>query len=127
MSRSTFITVSNAEFYEVLLEDSEQGETNWTISRHARPGDRMLLYICKPISAVVAVCTVATMPEQIDDPTNEWFGSFMADMQSLQMLKEPIERTALIERFPTWGYWKQPRNSVRVPEPYVEQIDSLVG
>jgi hypothetical protein len=124
--KRTFVTVSNAEFYDVLREDSDEGETNWTVSRHARRGDRVLLYICAPISAIVAVATISTDVELNDDPSSEWFGHYMADMHSLRMLAEPITRAALIEWLPSWGYWKQPRNSLQVPEQFLPILEEVL-
>lgn len=123
--KSIYTTVSNAEFYDVLREDAEAGATNWTISKHARRGDKVLLYVCAPVSAIVAVATVATTPERDDNLQSEWWGHYLADMDDLRMLDQPITRHALRERFPDWGYWKQPRNSVRVPEQYSSAVASL--
>lgn len=124
---ATYITVTNAAYYETLLEDSEAGETNWTISRHAKVSDRVLLYVCAPVSAIVAVATVTSAPVREDDPASAWFGHWMTDMHRLRMLEEPITRSALMERFPEWGYWKQPRNSIVIPAPYDSLICELLG
>ena len=124
--KPTHITVTNVEFYEVLRDDAEAGETNWTVNRHARRGHRMLVYVCAPVSAVVAVATLATDATQDEDPASEWFGYFLADMHSLRMLREPLKREYLRAIFPAWGYWKQPRNSVRVPEHFQSRLESLL-
>jgi hypothetical protein len=124
--KNFYVTVSNPCFYDVLLEDSEQGETNWTISRNARSGDWVLLYICAPVSAIVAVATVATEPVKDDNPSSEWFGHFLADMHSLRMLAEPITRDWMLKHLSSWRYWTQPRNSVCVPEQYRAVINGLL-
>ena len=105
----TYTTISNKEFYEVLQEDAAAGETNWTVSKHCRPGDRILLYICAPISAIVAVGILASDPTEDTDPTSIWFGHWLADITELRMLAEPLKRQNLIDEFPTWGYWRQAR------------------
>lgn len=116
MSRATYVTVSNAGYLEVLREDaSAGGESNWTLSRHARPGDRVLLYLKAPVSAIVAWGGVASIPMREDDPSSPWHGHFMADLHGISMLPRPIERLSLCVAFPDWRYWKQPRQSVRVP------------
>jgi hypothetical protein len=74
----------------------------------------------------VAIATVATDAEIVDDLSSEWFLHFMADMHSLRMFDKPITRSSLIERFPDWGYWKQPRNSVRVPQQYLSALESMM-
>ena len=124
--KSLHITVSNAEFYEALREDAEEELTNWTVNRHCRPGNTMLLYICSPISAIVAVATVSDLPELNDGPSSPWFGQWMVDMEALRMLKEPISRQALLTTFPDWGYWRQPRNSIAVPEMHVDELERLL-
>lgn len=126
MRKAIYITPSNQDFYELILEDAAAGETNWTISRHARRGDLILLYVCAPISSIVAVATVATDPVQDFDPRSAWIRHWLADMNELRMLKEPIPRTMLLERFPSWGYWKQPRNSVKVPDLYRDDLARIV-
>jgi hypothetical protein len=42
------------------------------------------------------------------------------------MLEEPITRQMLIEQFPQWGYWKQPRNSVRVSGEWLDVLNGLL-
>lgn len=125
--KPTYVTISNFEFYDCLKEDADQGETNWTISRNARVGNRILLYICAPVSAVVAVATLATTPERNDDPSSEWFRHYMADMCGLRMLAEPITRAMLLDQFPGWRYWKQPRNSALVPAQFLEPLEQLLS
>jgi hypothetical protein len=126
MARSLFTTSTNPAYYGSLVEDAAEQVTNWTISRHARPGDDVVLYVTAPISAIVAVATVETEPELCEDPRSEWLGKYFADMHSLRMLARPIERLSLRRAFYEWRYWKQPRQSVRVPDQYVEGLRALL-
>lgn len=126
MMRATYITGTNPEFYDVLREDAAGSETTWTISRHARRNDRVLLYVCAPVMAIVARAIMAEDAALVDDPASEWHGHHMADMHSLTLLAEPVTRRELLAAFPAWGYWKQPRNSVRVPEAYGERLTGLI-
>jgi hypothetical protein len=123
---ATFTTISNQEFHEVLIEDAAAGETNWTVSKHCRPGDRILLYICAPVSAIVAVGILASQPEEVTVPSSIWFGHWLADITELRMLDQPLSRQTLLSEFPIWGYWRQPRNSVRVPEEYLPRLELLL-
>jgi hypothetical protein len=73
----TFTTISNQEFHDILLEDAVAGKTNWTVSKYCRPGDRILLYICAPVSAIVATGILARNLEEIIMPlscgiTDSW-------------------------------------------------------
>jgi hypothetical protein len=125
-SKQFHVTISNAEFYEILKEDAEQGMTNWTINAKARVGDEVLLYICAPVSAIVARATIATEPQIEEDPASVWCGKHMADMHSLMMLDTPITRQKLIGQFRDWGYWMQPRNSIVVPAYFVKRLERLL-
>ena len=128
MSRATFITVSHADYLGTLLEDSSAGgESNWTLSRHARPGDRMLIYLKAPVSAIVAWGRVSSVPLRLDEPDSPWFGHFCADIEALSMTPSRVSRDALLNAFPMWRYWMQPRTSVRVPDEYIERLMSLAG
>lgn len=122
-----YVTVTNEEFYAVLREDAEAGETNWTVSRHVRRGDRIALYVCSPVCAVVAAGEASTDAELCDDPSNEWYGHHFIDIHGLRMLREPVTRKALLAEFPGWGFWKQPRVGVRVPDCYLPGMGRLLG
>lgn len=124
--RSLFTTITNAAFYEVLCEDAEGHQTNWTVNRNAKPGDEVLLYVCAPVSAIVAFAVIETAPELCEDPGSEWCGSYFADMHSLTMLEEPITRARLLAEFPGWKYWKQPRLSALVPPEFIEPLRRLI-
>lgn len=124
--KRTYVTPSNVAYYETLCEDAGAGESNWTISRHARRGDRMVLYICAPVSALVAVATIATHPELDDDPSSEWYGHHFADVRDLRLLREPIKRVVLRMAIPDWRYFKQPRNCVAVPPQFEPKLSELL-
>lgn len=125
-SRSTYVTPSNVVYYGALVEDAEAGHTIWSISRHARCGDRVLLYVCAPVKAIVAVATLASDPEVLDEPANEWNGTYMAAMDGLRLLNAPITRDILMATFPGWGYWTQPHRSARVKEQYLPALEKLL-
>jgi hypothetical protein len=78
---NTYTAISNREYYEVLKEDAETGETSWTINKECRPGDLVLLYICRPVSAIVATAVVITVPEKDEDQNSVWFGQWFAEME----------------------------------------------
>jgi hypothetical protein len=121
-----YTTITNSDYYQNLQDDSREGSTAWTINRHAKSGDLVLLYVCAPVSAIVATAIVVDEPEQDLDPNSIWFKSYFAEMENLRMLKEPISRNALLKGFSSWRYWTQPRNSVAVPREYEGEIRRLV-
>lgn len=124
--RSLLTTITNAAFYEILREDAEEHQTNWTVNRHAKPGDEILLYVCAPVSAIVAIGIIETVPELCEYPSSEWFRSYFADIHSLMMLEVPLTRAFLCAEFPAWRYWKQPRLSALVPPEFAEPIRRLI-
>jgi hypothetical protein len=122
----TFSTVTNINYYQSILDDSLEGETVWTISSRARPGDRVLLYVCAPISAFVAVAEVTEHPYLEENPSSEFCGKYFAAMHGLRLLKKPLTRLSLLRIMPEFRYLKQPRQSVEIPEPFVSQLNRLI-
>jgi addiction module HigA family antidote len=57
----TFTTITNVGYYYSIIEDAQTGETVWTINKNARSGDTVLLYVCAPVSAIVATATVSEL------------------------------------------------------------------
>ena len=125
--RATWITPSNPIYYESLVEDCASGETLWSISKHAQCGDRVLLYICAPVMAIVAAATLTADPQLLDAPENEWHGTYMAAMGGLRLLGTPISRALLMQTFPSWRYWIQPHRSSRVRDEFVPGLDGLLA
>lgn len=125
--RATWITPSNAIYYEDLVEDCASGETLWSISKHAQCGDRVLLYICAPVMAIVAAATLMADPQLLDAPENEWHGTYMAAMGGLRLLETPISRRLLMQTFPGWRYWLQPHRPSKVRDEFVSGLDVLLA
>lgn len=121
-----FTAITNIGYYEALKQDALEGSTEWTINKNAKIGDRVLLYVCAPVSSIVATATVCEAPYLNEDVNNEWFGSYFAEMNELAMLNTPIPRRHLLKEFPAWRYWTQPRNSVMVPAEFESGIQDLL-
>ena len=100
-----FTTITNFAYYESLKADSLEGNTEWTINKHAKIGDRVLLYVCAPLSAIVATAVVCEAPYLDEDVNSEWLGSYFAEMNQLTMLDAPIPRRHMLKIFPNWRYW----------------------
>lgn len=122
----TYSTVTNIGYYQAILDDSLEGETTWTINRHARPGDRVLLYVCAPVSAFVAVAEVSAAPVLEDDPHSEFRGKYFAEMHGLRLLETPLKRADLLALLPDYKYLKQPRQSVEIPPRIVDTLNGLL-
>lgn len=121
-----FTSITSVDYYETLQQDAGAGgETNWTINKNARSGDRVLLYVCAPVSAIVAVATLTDDAYLEDEVNSPWYGRYFADMHALEMLALPVERKALLARLPDYKYWTQPRNSVLVPPKFLPVLEQL--
>jgi hypothetical protein len=122
-----FTTITNVGYYETIREDSASGETEWTINKNARPGDMVLLYVCAPVSAIVAKAIISEEPYLNEDLNSEFLGLYFAEMSGLKMLEKPLTRKELIWEFPHWRYWTQPRNSIQVPKVFEVVLKNLLG
>ncbi|MGA2496525.1 MAG: DUF3883 domain-containing protein [Tepidisphaeraceae bacterium] len=85
----------------------------WTISRHARPGDRVFFYLKAPISGFVATGTVRSQPTLIT--SGKWKGHHRADIDVNRSIEPEVGRHTILTRFPTWGWMKTPIQSSHVP------------
>jgi hypothetical protein len=98
----------------------------WTINRSALPGDQVVFYMVKPLSKFVATAVVTTNPWWNDDTTNDWYGYYVAEMSDVKMLPRLIPLSETREHFPEWGFLRQPRRSVLVPDSFAEDFLSFL-
>ena len=110
------------------LKEIAAGESNWwTINREALPGDQIAFYMKRPLSQFVAVGVVASEPRFIDDETNDWFGHYRVDVADVAMLPHPVSIIHARQRFPSWGWLRQPRRSTRVPGQIANKFLQFLG
>jgi hypothetical protein len=100
---------------------------SWTINSEALPGDQIAFYMKRPLSQFVAIGVVATEPWLIDDETDEWFGHYAVDVTDVAMLPYPVSIVHARERFPSWGWLRQPRRSTRVPGQIANKFLTFLG
>jgi putative restriction endonuclease len=113
---------------EDLEECSVTGDfVYWTINSKAEIDDEVFFYLIAPVSSFVARGIVQSTPEQVNDPRDEWFGHFMADIGDLTMLPRWLHIRRLRSAFPAWGWLKQPRRSTRIPDKVVPQLLQMAG
>jgi hypothetical protein len=124
--RRTFVTSTSEPYLFNLVEDAQMGETNWTLSRHAQKGDRLLLYVTAPVMAIVAEAFVSSQPEMILEADHPYRGSYCADLTGLHIFRNWIARDVLLSKLKGWGWPKQPRQCVQVPDAYVKKLLKLV-
>ena len=98
------------------------GRDWWTIDKQAHPGDRVVFYIRRPLSCLVAIGTVISPPRFQDDPFEGWYGRYIADIADVQLLSRPIPVQEIRQRFPNWAYWRQPRAHICVPPQFAMEF-----
>jgi hypothetical protein len=128
MGRKTFITVTSVGYLDSLQEDASSGESNWTLGRNgnARKGDRLLLYCKAPITGFVAEARIASTPEVLIDPEHEFNGSYCVDITDINVFANHVARGAVLAALPEWGWPRQPRTVVEVPDVYVDKLMTLL-
>lgn len=128
MSRKTFITVTSQDYLASLEEDAGEGESNWTLGKNSNPrkGDRLLLYCKAPISGLVAVARIASTPELIEEADHEFRGNYCADINEIRLLGAYVHRETIVAAIPAWGWPKQPRTCVQVPDAYTVKLMELI-
>ena len=102
------------------------GRDWWTIDKQAHPGDRVVFYIRRPLSCLVAIGTMISPPRLQDDPFEEWYGRYIADIADVQLLSRPIPVQEIRQRFPNWAYWHQPRAHICVPPQFAMRFWNYV-
>jgi hypothetical protein len=74
---SVFTTITNIEYYQSLIDDAVEGETVWSINKNAKVGDLVLLYVCAPISAIVAFASISDEPFLEENINSEFFNTLV--------------------------------------------------
>jgi hypothetical protein len=128
MKLRVFVTVTSVDYLDSLDADAAGGESNWTLGKNgkARKGDRLLLYCKAPISGFVAEARIATKPGVLDEPGHEFNGSYCADIDDIKVFNCYVTREEVMAAIPEWGWPKQPRTAVEVPEAYAERLLKLI-
>lgn len=100
----------------------------WTCPSAVNRGDTMLIYLMRPISAIVATATFTSEPIMNNDFDSEWFGKRMAAYIGLKVFDESefISLFRLHELFPQWHWTTRPQGAVKVPENYEKEFLELV-
>lgn len=126
-SKTLYICFGTPEDHlDPLTECADNGEiADWTINSKAKRNDRVLFYLKNPLSSLVASGVVLTDPEKNTKPYDNWYGYYIADIGSIEMLPHPIHISELRSKFPEWEWLKQPRRSTRVPDNVVRKLEHL--
>lgn len=103
-------------------------ESCWTCPSAASRGDTMLIYLMRPISAIIASATFSSEPFTNNDLDSEWFGKRMATYIGIKVFDESefVSLFRLRELFPEWYWTTRPQGAVKVPEIYEQQFLDLL-
>lgn len=130
---SLFIVQGRAEMLEGLREDERFGNDSefqpcWTCPSTVKRGDGMLIYLMRPVSAIVGHATFSSEPFMNNDFDSEWFGKRMSTFIGLKVFDESefISLFHLHELFPQWHWATRPQGAVKVPEIYEKEFLKLI-
>jgi len=127
MRKQLFIFIGDSDEqngdYWYIHELASNGDTAyWSCLKTSRRGDRVLIYIQKPHSALIAQAEVLSEPDK-GEPGDY---AYRADIGNFKLLPNRVDITDLKREFPEWAWLRYPRHCARVPESIAPRLWSLV-
>lgn len=127
MKRRLFIFIGGSDEqngdYSWLLRRARRGGTaNWACFKSSCPGDKVLIYIQRPISALVAKAEV--LANAVKGGPGDY--AYRAKTGRFELLPNRVSFQDLKREFPGWAWLRFPRGKAVVPDKYVEPLWSLV-
>ena len=126
-----YVVQGDAALLEGLYDDEfleNIGDTShspcWTCPQTAEENDLMLIYLMRPISAIVGSARIASEPFMNTDRNSRWFGKKMVVFEDLKMLNSDdfLPLWKMNELFPHWQWTRRPQGAVRVPQEYKDNL-----
>lgn len=109
--------------YSLVQQVAKRGGTaNWSSLKDSQPGDRVLIYIQSPHSALVAKAEVMANPVQ-GKPGDY---AYRAKTGRFELLPNRISLHDLKREFPRWAWLRYPRGKAIVPAQYADRLWKLV-
>jgi hypothetical protein len=100
-------------------------KVRWTVPPSAEPGDKVVFYMVRPLTAFVAIGDVGS-PAKREPPGSDWAGWHMATIANIQMI--PFRhRLDVVRAIPGWGWPRAPRRKTTVPAQYEAEFLTLLG
>jgi len=123
MPKQIFISVgSRADLGATFLIARRGEDVDWTVPKEAKIGDTLYLIIPSRSGPVQAYGTVVDWPYK----TNDFGGRYRATVADIEILSVPVRLDDLQERFPNWGYVKNPKSYIKVPSEYTKDFEQFV-
>ena len=108
--------------YSALHRLARRGGTaKWSGLKESQPGDRVLIYIQRPHSALIAKAEV--LAEAVNRPGDY---AYRVKIGHVELLPNPIEIDELKKKFPRWAWLRYPRGKAVVPAEHANQLWKLV-
>ena len=98
------------------------GTANWSSLKESRPGDRALIYIQQPHSALIAKAEV--LAEAKKGKPGDY--AYRARTGHFELLPNRVGLQDLKRQFPRWAWLRQPRGKAIVPARYADRLWKLV-
>ena len=98
------------------------GTANWSGVKDSRPGDRVLIYIQRPHSGLVAKAEV--LAEAVKGKPGDW--AYRVKIGRFDLLPNRIGIDDLKKKFPRWAWLRFPRGKAIVPAEYSDSLWKLV-
>lgn len=112
----------NGDYSLVHQQARRGGTTNWSSLKDSRPGDRALIYIARPHSALIAKAGV--LANAVKGRPGDY--AYRAKVGHFEILPNRVGIDTLRQRFPGWGWLRLPRGKAVVPARYAEKLWKLV-
>jgi hypothetical protein len=113
----------NGDYSRVNRMARRGGTANWSSLRDAQPGDRVLIYIQRPHSALIAEAKVLAEAKKTE-PEHRY--PYRARIGRFKLLSNPLDIDALKNAFPRWAWLRYPRSKAIVPPRYADRLWNLV-
>jgi len=112
----------NGDYSRVLRLARRGGTANWSSLKDSRPGDRVLIYIQQPHSALIAKAEVIAEAKK----GNPGDYAYRAKTGHFELLPNRVGIQDLKNHFPRWAWLRQPRGKAIVPAQYADRLWKLV-
>lgn len=112
----------NGDYSAVQRRAGTNGTMNWSALKDSRPGDRALIYIQRPHSALIAKAEV--LGSAVRGAPGDY--AYRAKVGKFELLPNRLSIETLKEEFPHWAWLKLPRGKAIVPTQYAAKLWKLV-
>ena len=99
------------------------GTANWSSMKNSQPGDRVLIYIRQPHSALIAKAEVLAEAKK-PKPGNSY--PYRAKTGRFELLPNPVGIHDLKRAFPRWSWLRYPRGKAFVPAHFADRLWKMV-